>query len=384
MSDASTLAIILAGDVMTGRGIDQILAHPGNPELHEDFTKSARDYVALAEHVSGPIRRGVGPDYIWGDALAALRDDESDLTLVNLETAVTTSPGFAPKGINYRMNPQNVACLSAARIDCCALANNHVLDWGIQGLRDTLATLDDAQLAHAGAGLDASGADAACVLEVPGKARVRVYSFALPSSGVSDDWAAGPDRPGVALLPDLSIGTLNAMAERIQAQKAPGEFVVVSLHWGPNWGYDIDKNQVAFAHGLIDRAGVDLVHGHSSHHPKAGEVHLGRPILYGCGDFLNDYEGITGYDAYRPNLVVLYRLTFEVRDHRLRSLELLPLRLMKFRLNRASDEERAWVLQRMNREYSKFGASVEVSSGDWLHVALPDPTAPDPRDLAFR
>jgi poly-gamma-glutamate capsule biosynthesis protein CapA/YwtB (metallophosphatase superfamily) len=58
-----------------------------------------------------------------------------------------------------------------------------------------------------------------------------------------------------------------------------------------------------FAHALIDEAGFDLVHGHSSHHPKAIEVHHGRIILYGCGDFITDYEGIKGYESFRDDLV---------------------------------------------------------------------------------
>ena len=75
--------------------------------------------------------------------------------------------------------------------------------------------------------------------------------------------------------------------------------MVASVHWGSNWGYDIPREQTVFAHRLIDEAGVDIIHGHSSHHVRAIEVYKDRLILYGCGDFLNDYEGISGYEEFR-------------------------------------------------------------------------------------
>ena len=126
---------------MTGRGIDQILPHPSDRAIHEPWMKSAVDYVALAEQANGPIARPVAFSYIWGDALAELARVAPQARIINLETAVTTSDDWLDKGINYRMNPQNLGCLSVAGIDCCALANNHVLDWGQAGLIETLTSL---------------------------------------------------------------------------------------------------------------------------------------------------------------------------------------------------------------------------------------------------
>jgi len=97
----------------------------------------------------------------------------------------------------------------------------------------------------------------------------------------------------------LSAQTVDAIARQVGAAKRAGDLVVASIHWGPNWGFAIPREQRDFAHRLVDAAGVDIVHGHSSHHPMAIEIHRGKPILYGCGDLLNDYEGISGYEAYR-------------------------------------------------------------------------------------
>ena len=135
------IRLFLAGDVMLGRGIDQVLRFPGDPVLHEDYLKSALDYVRLAERANGPIPRGNDLGYVWGDASAVLQGANVDARIINLETAVTDAGAPEPKGINYRMNPRNASGLRQLGIDCCVLANNHVLDWGPDGLAQTLHTL---------------------------------------------------------------------------------------------------------------------------------------------------------------------------------------------------------------------------------------------------
>src|SRR4029453_6689562 len=128
---APTVTFFLCGDVMTGRGIDQILPHPSRPQLFEPYVRSAVEYVNLAERANGPIARPVDYAYVWGDALAELERVRPDARIVNLETAVTASDdAWSGKGIHYRMHPANVSCLTVAKLDCCCLANNHVLDWG--------------------------------------------------------------------------------------------------------------------------------------------------------------------------------------------------------------------------------------------------------------
>ena len=215
------MKLFLCGDVMTGRGIDQILPAPCDPAIDEPWMKSALDYVRLAERTSGPIPRPAEPAYIWGDALAELEREAADARIVNLETAVTTSEERAAKGINYRMSPANAACLSAARIDCCVLANNHMLDWGRPGLLETLDTLQRAGIRTAGAGRDSEKAAAPAVIEV-GTGRILVFAFGLESAGVPEDWSARADTPGVSWLPDLSSQTTDALADRILAKRRPG------------------------------------------------------------------------------------------------------------------------------------------------------------------
>ncbi|HEU4698643.1 MAG TPA: CapA family protein [Gemmatimonadales bacterium] len=375
MSERITLA--LAGDVMTGRGIDQILPHACPPHLYEPAASSALDYVALAEAAHGPIPRRVEPGYVWGAAAAALARVRPAAFVVNLETSLTTSEDALPKGINYRMHPANVGVLGAVGIGCCVLANNHVLDWGEVGLLETLATLARAGIPAAGAGRTLADAERPAVLAPAGTAaeaatRVLVLACGTGDSGIPPAWAAGPARPGVHRLPDLTPATVVHLGRLVAAAKRPGDVVVASVHWGGNWGWTVPRAQVAFAHALIDEAGVDVVHGHSSHHPKAIEVHHEHPILYGCGDFLDDYEGIEGAEAYRCDLALLYFVTLAVPGGRLLELTMTPLRLRRFRLEPAPAADRAWLARTLRRECGRFGRSVlERDDGDFALSARP-------------
>jgi poly-gamma-glutamate synthesis protein (capsule biosynthesis protein) len=344
---------------MTGRGIDQILPHPCDPALHEGYVGSALDYVRLAEEANGPIPRPQDLSYVWGVALDELDRARPDARIINLETSITRSDDYAPKGINYRMSPENAGCLAAAGIDCCVLANNHVLDWGRGGLLDTLQTLDRLRIKHAGAGRDDAEASASAIVEIADKGRIVVFAFAMTTSGVPLRWAATRDRPGVNLLTDLSDVTLAQVVDAIARVRRPGDVAIASIHWGPNWGYAVPAAQSRFARALIDRAGVAIVHGHSSHHPKAIELYRNRLILHGCGDFLNDYEGIAGYEAFRGDLALMYFPDIDPATGELAALELVPLQVRRFRLVRASSADRGWLLDRLNEVSHSFGARLE-------------------------
>ncbi|WP_150645499.1 CapA family protein, partial [Pseudomonas fluorescens] len=163
-----TLKLFLCGDVMTARGIDSVLPHPGDPRLYEAYVKDAGDYVRLAERLNGAIPRPVDFSYIWGVALDEFELRQPHARIINLETAVSRRGRPEPKGINYRMSPENFPAISAAGIDCCVLANNHVLDWGAAGLADTLDTLSNNGMCSAGAGHNRQSAEAPAVLPQPG------------------------------------------------------------------------------------------------------------------------------------------------------------------------------------------------------------------------
>ncbi|MEZ5785294.1 MAG: CapA family protein [Xanthobacteraceae bacterium] len=362
-----SIRLFLCGDVMLGRGIDQVLPDPCDPRLHEPYMDSAIDYVRLAEAAAvGPIPRAVDFAYVWGAALDVLNGARPDARIINLETSVTRSDAWLDKGINYRMSPENAGCLRAAGIDCCVLANNHVLDWGSAGLIETIDTVGKLGIRTVGAGRNLAEAIRPTILNISSKGRVIICAFGLPTSGVPGSWAAVADAPGVNVLPDLSARSVDCIRHQLDSVRRPGDIVIVSLHWGPNWGYEIPRSQRRFAHDLIDAAGVSIVYGHSSHHAKAVEIYKERLILYGCGDFLNDYEGIGGREEFRGDLAVMYFASVDALTGNLLALDLMPLQIRRFQLVRASAEDVDWMRQTLARESGDFGVEIESIEGGRL------------------
>ena len=338
----------------------QILAAPCEPTLHEPYMDDARDYIAIAQDASGPIPRGAGPEYPWGDALAVLEAARPDARIVNLETSITRSDDWdRQKDIHYRVSPENAACLRTARIDVCTLANNHVLDWGTAGLVETLATLDRLHIARCGAGRDLEEALRPAVVELGERGRIAVFAVGCADAGVPPWWSAAPDRPGVHALVDLADESVRRLRHAIEGWRRAHTLVVLSIHWGPNWGYAIPAAYRRFAYRMIDEAGVHVVHGHSSHHVMGIEVHHDQPILYGCGDLLTDYEGIRGHEAYRGDLGLLYLVTLDEAG-KLRELEMVPTRMQRFRITHASPEDARWLATTLARTGAPLRTSVAL------------------------
>lgn len=286
-----SIKLCLAGDVMLGRGVDQSLAGPhANPTIFESSIKDARHYALL----SGIDTSKETLPEPWGDLSIVLRVDNPDAIILNLETALTAREPGEPwnKGINYRAHPSRALFLNMLPDPIVAsLANNHVLDWGIEGLIDTLQALDQHNILHVGAGRNLHEAQKPATLSIRGS-NVSVWGACDVSSGVPREWAATASRPGVWLLgSDLST-PLEASHEILSVTQSDG-IKIVTLHHGPNWApLAPDEWTRRFAHHLID-GGIDVVHFHSSHHPRTFEVYKGRLIVYGQGDLINDYEGIS-------------------------------------------------------------------------------------------
>ncbi|MEU6216508.1 CapA family protein [Streptomyces sp. NPDC047022] len=360
------VTLSFCGDVMLGRGVDQILPHPGDPALQETYIHDARAYVELAEAVHGPIPRPVGYSWPWGEALEVLDQTAPDARIVNLETSVTQDGSFMPgKGIHYRMNPANLPCLVAARPDVCVLANNHVLDFGRVGLDETLASLAGARLRTAGAGLNAAEARRPAIVPMDGGGRVLVFACGMPTSGIPHEWAATGRRGGVDFVAGPTVAAAAELTGRVREAKRPGDIAVVSIHWGANWGYGVSRDEVRFAHALVD-GGADVVHGHSSHHPRPVEVYRGKLVLYGCGDFVDDYEGIGGYERYRDDLRLLFLVAAEPGDGTLLRVRMVPLQARRMRLEHAPAEDSEWLRTALDKVSRRFGSRLDHGPGGML------------------
>ncbi len=360
------LRLLLGGDLMLGRGIDQVMPQHCDPGLHEPVVRDARRYVQLAERRNGSIAAPLAPTDPWGDALGWMAALQPHLRIVNLETAITTwAQPWPHKAVHYRMHPTNTACLRVAGIDACCLANNHVLDWGFNGLADTLRNLRLAGIKAAGAGLTAHQAQAPARLAWPGGGELLLFAWALPSSGVPAAWAATPDRPGVALLSAIDVGTVKWLMRCICRHRRPSDRVVVSLHWGANWAPAIPEQHRWLAQQLIDLAGVDVVYGHSSHHALPLELHGDRLILYGCGDLINDYEGLPAHPPWRSDLVCLYGLELDGDSGALRSLVLHPFQLKRFQLGPIGALDRRLLGHQIGLESAPPGWRCRSDDGLW-------------------
>lgn len=372
------------GDVMIGRGIDAILPFSVDGTLHESYMKDAKGYVKLATRENGSLNESElaskGSSYIWGDVIDDLRS--LDALVINLETSLTTSNDWAKdKGINYRSHPNNVASLLLAGVDVATLANNHVLDWGKAGLKETVSTLQNAGINSCGAGNSIKDATKPTFFQIKGTDKsskhadsktqgetitAAVVAVGFPSAGVPLSWKAGKDKCGVNFEHEPSIAVAEKIVNNVNKNAAQDgyspDIVIVSLHWGSNWGWGTPSQWRTFAHHLID-SGVDFVVGHSSHHVKGMEIYKGKFISYGLGDFLNDYEGIVGqgYENFRNDLSCLYIPSFDLEKRQIVDVDIVPCKIKNLKVQRAKEvADISWLQNAFNREGLSLGTSCKV------------------------
>lgn len=223
--------------------------------------------------------------YPWGDTLSVLKG--ADVRLCNLECVLSDvgRPWNAtPKMFHFRSDEKNVQVLQTAQINVVSLANNHVLDYEDDALARTIHVLDLAAIQHSGAGKN--------IAEALQPAIFRVKDETLGLVAFTDNepgWEGREHQPGVRFVP-VDVRDLRAqqLFSQIQQLRHTVDFLIVSAHWGPNWGYEPPHAQLSFAHALVE-AGADLVFGHSGHIVRGVEIYRGRPILYCAGDFIDDY-----------------------------------------------------------------------------------------------
>jgi len=290
--------------------------------------------VMLGRLVNDELKEA-GPAFPWGNTLPILRS--ADIRIGNLECVLaddgTPWPG---KIFRFRSDTKNIASLKAADFTLVSLANNHVLDFGAEALREMLATLQQRGILYAGAGVDREGARRPAVL----RADSGVVGFVAITDN-EPDWEAEADAPGVHYVPiDPEDNRAWELFELIRQTRSEVDLLIVSAHWGGNWGFDVPAQHRVFAQALID-AGADAVYGHSPHIVRGVEVYRGRPIMYSTGDFVDDYA----VDQFaRNDQSFIFRL--ETSDHVLDELRLYPTVIIDFQARRARSSARA-IAQRM-------------------------------------
>ena len=302
------------------------------------------------------------PEWVWGDVLPEM--SACDAVIGNLECPITVHPKRwrfgVTKAFHFAARPRAVDALRTGNVRAVNLANNHMLDHGRQGLRDTLEYLDRGGIAHCGAGLDEAGAAAPALLQVGGR-RIAILGVTdnVPEFGARGNRSGthmrriGPDRPLAA--------ELTAQVESLRGQGV--DLIILSLHWGPNFRVHPPARFRAFAHRMIE-AGVDIVHGHSAHIFQAVESYRDRLILYDTGDFISDYWRFPGHQNLWS---FLFRV--DIAEGRLVALEMLPVLLRAGSVRRADRVTAEKIFARMTALCQRTGAALEPAN-DRLRLTL--------------
>jgi poly-gamma-glutamate synthesis protein (capsule biosynthesis protein) len=305
-----------------------------------------------------------GADHPLGAVAPLLR--EADLAIANLECAIG-EPGErwhgAPKAYYFRAPPSAGQALADTGIGLVSLANNHILDYDVQGLLETVRILDAHGIAHAGAGTDLAAATAPVIVERRG---VRIGMAAFCDH--QDDFAASDDHPGMAWLGlHDEAAAIDAFARALAPLRAEGvRWPILSLHWGPNMVGEPSAQQRRLAHAAIE-VGWKIVFGHSAHVFQGVELHEGCPIVYAAGDLVDDY-------AVDPGFRNDHQLLFELAlgEDAVERIVMYPLFIRHCRVYPANSAQRAWIFERMREQCEVLGTAVRVEgdtlvSGPGLH-----------------
>lgn len=205
----------------------------------------------------------------------------ADITIGNLESPLSDGgTRNAKKDVTFRGDPRAISGLSASGFDLLSIANNHVLDYGPDALADTCAALDDAGIAHAGAGKNQAAAWKPAVVRTGDTSTAYLaYSFIVPAGFVAQSNRAG-----------LASGRwdFSAVEKAIAKAKRANDYVVVSIHWGVEYKDNANAEQVRVARRCID-AGADMVLAHHPHVIQGIEIYKKRLIAYSLGDFVFDH-----------------------------------------------------------------------------------------------
>lgn len=323
MSAGETVTLVLTGDVMLGRLVNEVL------------------------HVEPPT-------YPWGDLLPFLRN--ADLTVINLECVIARGGRPWPgKVFHFRADPEvAIPALQVAGIDAICLANNHVMDFHAEAALEMLAYLQRAGIAYAGFGPDLAAASRPAILRA-GRLTIGLVAF----TDNEPEWAAGPNRPGVNYIPIIpDEPRRHQVATAIQAARQAGaDFVIASFHWGPNMRLEPSPDFVAFAHMVMD-AGADLFHGHSAHVFQGIEIYHGKPIFYDCGDFVDDYAVDP---VLRNDWALLYQVT--VSRQGVEAITLIPALISRCQVNRAHGRTFDVIADRLADLSRRFHTAVERRAG---------------------
>lgn len=278
------------------------------------------------------------PDYPWGNALSVFQ--KADLRMANLECVISDRGNpwtVTPKVFRFRSDAKNIEALQIAQINAVSIANNHTLDFEYEAMFEMIKILDKAGISHAGAGANLEEASRPALRETNG---MKIGFIAFTDNEL--DWEATDQRPGIFYVPiDREDGRAKRLFEVIHDTQKEVDLLIVSAHWGPNWGYRPRRDHIPFGHALIDH-GAHIVFGHSCHVFQGIEIYHGRPILYSTGDFIDDYA-VDEIERNDESFIFMV----EVEEEKITKLHLYPTLIRNFQTRLAARNEAPKIARKM-------------------------------------
>jgi poly-gamma-glutamate synthesis protein (capsule biosynthesis protein) len=289
------------------------------------------------------------PDYPWGNVLSVFQ--KADVRIANIECVISDLGNpwtVTPKVFRFRSDAKNIEALRIAQINAVSLANNHSLDFEYEAMFEMIKLLDEAGISHAGAGANLEEASRPALWETNG---IRIGLIAFTDN--EPDWGATDHRPGIFYLPiDREDGRAKRLFEIVHDTQKEVDLLIVSAHWGPNWGHRPRRNHIPFGHALIDR-GADIVFGHSCHVFQGIEIYQGRLILYSTGDFIDDYA-VDEVERNDESFIFMVQMEKE----KITRLHLYPTLVRNFQARLAVRSEAPKIARKMKNLCAEFNTLV--------------------------
>lgn len=286
------------------------------------------------------------PEYTWGDVLPIFK--KADIRICNLECVISDvgEPwSLTPKVFHFRSDSKNIKVLKIANIDLVSLANNHSLDYGYSAMFDMLENLKRNNILYSGVGKNLKEASQPAILELLNK-KIGFISF----TDNEPNWSAEEDKPGIFYVELKENGkNLDYLLNLIKETKKIVNYLIISAHWGPNWGYEPLNEHIYFAHKFIDY-GADLIFGHSPHIFRGVETYKNKFIIYSAGDFVDDYA-VDEIERNDESFVFIWDIENQV-------LELYPTIIQNFQARLAKKVEKERIMDKMIFLCEKFKTNI--------------------------
>lgn len=293
------------------------------------------------------VRKEIKGDYDYPYKKVKNILNEADITIGNLESPITDggTPVLKRPIIIFKADPENSQAIKEAGFDILSLANNHTMDYGTQGMINTINILKNNNIDFIGAGLNYEDARKPLYVE---KRNCKIgflgYSIFPPEGYITFS-----DRPDVAKVDPKSL------EDEIKSAKEKCDFLIVSLHWGKEYEFYRGKMQKELAYTIIDSGG-DLIIGHHPHVLQGVERYKNGIIFYSLGNFVFDRQIQNGTDE---TIIV----NFKIKNKRLDEIEIIPAKIRNCQPERVYDKEANYILNRLKMYSDGMNIEIDIKDG---------------------